>query len=252
MSDSSNTNRLYTDLAWLWPMWGDHAIEYARYSDHVARLIQQYAQHPARSLLDISCGGGKNAYNLKNRFLVTGLDLSPAMINLAASLNPECQFIEGDMRNFSLGRTFDAILMDDGISHMSSRTELAAALGSAFQHLRAGGVMVVTPDITKETFCQNQTTSTPGADRTRPKDVDIVFVENIYDPDTADEKYEATMIYLIRENGRLRVETDRFTLGLFSADTWTQILSNTGFVVHQEKFVDGESEYISFACSKLR
>jgi SAM-dependent methyltransferase len=252
MGGASNTNHLYSDLAWLWPMWGDHEKEYAHYSDHVVRLIQKYASYPIRSLLDISCGGGKNAYNLKRHFLITGLDLSPAMLNLAITLNPECEFIEGDMRRFSLGRTFDSILMDDGISHMASRADLAAAFASAFHHLRASGVMVVTPDITSESFSQNKTTIAHGVDRLKPKDVDILFVENVYDPDPSDERYEATLVYLIRKKGRLRVESDRFTLGLFSLDTWQQMLSNAGFIVNQEKYEDGECEYVSFACVKPR
>lgn len=48
-----NTRRLYTDLAWLWPMWGDPAGEYAQYCRHVAGLIGSHATHPARTLLDI-------------------------------------------------------------------------------------------------------------------------------------------------------------------------------------------------------
>jgi trans-aconitate methyltransferase len=34
-------------------------------------------------------------------FQVTGLDLSPTMLDLAATLNPECDFVKGDMRDFS-------------------------------------------------------------------------------------------------------------------------------------------------------
>ncbi len=250
MDNASSTNRLYTDLSWLWPMWGDHITEYARYCDFVTGRIRQYARFPAKSLLDISCGGGKNVFNLKRHFRVTGLDLSPAMINLALALNPQCEFVEGDMRKFALNSMFDAILMDDGVSYMTSRDDLAAAFARAFQHLKAGGVMLVTPDATTGSFQQNQTTCTPGVEGRGPKNIEVVFVENIYDPDPSDEKYETTIIYLIRENGRLRVETDRFSLGLFSHETWVQLLTATGFKVHEDKYVDGESEYISFACIK--
>jgi SAM-dependent methyltransferase len=244
------TNRLYTDLAWLWPLWGDHTTEYARYCEHVVRLIEKHTEHPVKSLLDISCGGGKNVYNLKHHFTVTGLDVSRAMIKLAIELNPECEFAEGDMRNFSLGQSFDAILMDDGISHMTGRADLAAALRCAGQHLKTGGVMVLTLDVTSETFIQNQTTCSQAVRRLTPEGLDIAFVENIYDTDPADEQFEASMIYLIRENGRLRIESDRFTLGLFSLDTWRQLLSDATFEIHQATFVDGDNEYISFACIK--
>jgi ubiquinone/menaquinone biosynthesis C-methylase UbiE len=250
MKIPSNTQRLYTDLGWLWPLWGDHAGEYARYCEHVAGLIGRHARRPVRTLLDISCGGGKNAYNLKRRYQVTGLDMSPAMLDLAAALNPDCEFIEGDMRDFSLGRKFDAILMDDGISHMATRSDLSAAVATACRHLEAGGVMVLTPDATAETFRHNQTTCTPTSGRTQAGDVDVVFVEHVYDADPHDEQYEATIVYLIREKGSLRIEADRFTLGLFACETWTQVLSATGCAVHCDRFAEGATDYISFACTR--
>jgi len=173
------------------------------------------------------------------------------MIKLAVTLNPECDFVEGDMRNFSLGKTFDAVLMDDGISYMSSRADLSAAFSCAFQHLRSGGVMVVTPDITEVTFRQNETVCARSVERMRPEGIDAVFIENFYDPNPSDEQCEATMIYLIRENGKLRIEMDRFTLGLFSLETWKQILFDTGFEIHLNKFAEDDCEYITFACIKL-
>ena len=241
---------LYTDLAWLWPLWGNPTAEYARYCNHVVRLIRQYSQRPTKSLLNVCCGGGKNVFNLKQHFRVLGLDLSPTMLSLAAKLNPECEFVEGDMRNFSLARSFDSILMDDGLSYMSNLPDLSLALQTAFHHLEPGGVLVATADIVKEDFSQNKTVITPASDNAKPEKTDVVFVENIYDPDPTDDHYETTILYLIRKNGSLRIETDRFNLGLFSTDTWKRVLSETGFMVHQEQYRDGEDEYTSFACMK--
>ena len=179
------TCHLYTDLAWLWPVWGDAADEYAHYCRHVASLIEQHAERPAGTLLDIGCGGGKNVFNLKGTFSVTGVDLSPTMLAQARDLNPESTFVHGDMRTFRLGTTFDA-----------------------------------------------------------------VFVENVYDPDPADEQYETTILYLIRDHGRLRIETDHWTMGLFSLDTWRRVLRETGFEAHEGRYNAGEDEYTVFACVK--
>ena len=246
-----NTFRLYSDLAWLWPLWGDASVEYAHYCDHVVRMIRQYARRPVINLLNIGCGGGKNVFNLKNHYQVTGLDLSPAMIAQARSLNPGCEFILGDMRSFFLGKTFDAILMDDAISFLTNRSDFSAAFRMAYDHLNPGGILITTPDVTTETFQQNQTTVTPAAARTKPDNIDVVFIENVYDPDITDDHYEATMLYLIRTDGILRIETDRYKLGLFSLDTWRQILFETGFATHEEKYADGSNEYTVFACIKI-
>jgi SAM-dependent methyltransferase len=246
----NNTFRLYSDLSWLWPMWGEAEVEYAHYCAYVEEMIRKYARRPVASLLDIGCGGGKNVFNLKKRFHVTGLDLSPAMIAQARTLNPEGEFFEGDMRSFALGRTFDAVLMDDAISFMAGRADFSAAFRMAFDHLNPGGVMIATPDVTTETFQQNRTVATPAAGRSKSDHIDVVFIENSYDPDPGDDHFEATMMFLIRENGRLRLETDRYTLGLFSLDVWRRTLSETGFEVAEGKYGDGRDEYTVFACLK--
>jgi hypothetical protein len=58
-----DTYHLYTDLAWLWPIWGYAASEYAHYCQHVTSLVRQYGERPATTLLNIGCGGGKNVLN---------------------------------------------------------------------------------------------------------------------------------------------------------------------------------------------
>lgn len=241
-----DTCYLYTDLAFLWPMWGDAATEYAHYCQYVSGLIRKHARRPITTLLDIGCGGGKNVLNLNREFKVTGLDLSPAMLAQAKELNPGCTFVQGDMRTFRLDRTFDAVLMDDAISHLSSRVDFAAAFRTAYAHLEPGGVLIATPDVTIETFQQNRTTTTSA---TRDK-LDVVFVENVYDPDPADEQYETTILYLIRDHGRLRIETDHWTMGIFSLDTWRHVLRETGFEVHEGQYIQEEDEYTVFACVK--
>lgn len=243
---TQDTFRLYTDLAWLWPMWGDAGAEYAHYCRHVTDRIRRHARRPATTLLVMGCGGGKNVLNLKRQFDVTGVDRSAAMLALAKDLNPECTFVEDDMRTCRLGVTFDVVLMDDAISHMSCREDFVAAFRTAHAHLNPGGILVVTPDVTTETFQQNKTATTPA---TRDG-VDVVFVENVYDPDPDDERYETTILYLIREHGRLRIETDHWTLGIFSLDTWRLVLRETGFEVHEGRYGNGEDAYTVFACVK--
>ena len=248
----NDTCHLYTDLAWLWPMWGDAASEYAHYCQHVTSLIQYYAKHPISSLLDMGCGGGKNVLTLKRQFNVTGVDLSPTMLEQARELNPECSFVQGDMRTVRLDRTFDAVLMDDAISYMSCLADFVAAFRTASAHLNPGGVLIATPDVTTETFQQNKTTAMPAARTGTWDELDVVFIENVYDPNPADEQYETTIVYLIRNRGQLRIETDHWTMGIFSIGTWRRVLRETGFEVNEEQYIAGEDEYTVFACVKTR
>lgn len=240
------TNRLYSDLAWLWPLWGTHDTDYAEYAGHVVAAVQAHAQRPVEHMLNIGCGGGKNAWNLKSRFKVTGVDLSPVMLAQAQALNPQCTFVQGDMRDFELGRRFDAVLMDDAISYMATLDDFRAAMARAHAHLETGGVLITTPDVTAEHFEQNRTQVTPV---TRAG-LDVVFIENVYDPDPSDTHYETTVVYLIREQGVQRVETDHWRLGLFPMATWHQVLTETGFEVHEHRFGLGDESYTLLACTK--
>ena len=249
MKDNENKLRLYNDLAWLWPIWGS-VEEYADYCEHVVRLIRGHAQISVHSLLNVGCGGGKNVFNLKPHFNVTGLDLSPRMLELAQDLNPECGFVHGDMRSFSLQQRFDAVLVDDAVAYMTSTADLRATFTAAWRHLRPGGIMVVSPDDTKETFVQNHTVVTSAAVKRKPANLDVVFVENCYDPDPDDDHYEGMLVYLIREDGKLRVETDHHVIGLFTLDVWRETLTDVGFRIHEETYVEGEKAYVSFACLK--
>jgi SAM-dependent methyltransferase len=247
---SDKFNRLYDDLAWLWPLWGDPAGSYADWCDQAIRFIYQYSQIPVYTLLNLGCGGGKNAYNLKRRFEVTGVDLSNPMLEQARQLNPECRFLLGDMRDWSLGEQFDAVFIDDAISYMTTQPDLVAVFQNAFRHLRAGGVMLVTPDLTRETFQQNRTIASVANATAKPPDIDVVFLENDYDFDPTDDFYDCTIIYVIRESGKMRIETDTHILGLFSLDVWRSTLRQAGFEVHEEIYSTEKENYTPFVCVK--
>jgi len=236
---SNETPRLYSDLAWLWPLWGDPDGECAEWCAHVVEMIAKHARREVRTLLNLGCGGGKNAYNLKRHYEVTGLDLSPAMLANAKKLNPECAFVQGDMRDFTLSKRFDAILVDDAVAYMTSREDLSRLFRATYRHLEPGGVMIVSPDGTKETFEQNESHVTLAEAKAKPEGVDVVFIENNYDPDPTDDTYEGLIVYLIRENGKLRVEVDHHELGIFAADVWPALLREVGYDLYEDYWRPG-------------
>ena len=96
----------------------------------------------------------------------------------------------------------------------------------------------------------DKTIVTPATRTDTRAELDVVFVENSYDPDPADEHYEMTILYLIREHGRLRIETDHWRMGLFALGAWRRVLRDAGFDVHEGRYGAGEDEYTVFACVK--
>lgn len=237
-------NRLYKDLAWLWPLWEDVKI-YRKESEHFARLINKHAQIEVHTLLDMGCGSGKNAFHLKKHFAVTGIDISDAMLANAKKLNPECDFRRKDMRKFNLKQQFDSVLINDAITYMKTEEELLNVFHMAYKHLRTGGVMISYPDRCKERFKQNRTTVwTSSHDK-----ADLTFIENEYDPDPKDKTYESTFIYLIRKKGRLRIERDLHICGLFGLDVWRKLLRKAQFQVFEHEDKNWE-EIPVFVCTK--
>jgi len=119
----------------------------------VAELIRE--RHPkATSLLDVACGTGSHLRFFAGLFdHVEGLELSADMLSVAKRRMPLVPAHEGDMRDFALGRTFDAVTcMFSSIAYMRDERELAAAIGRMAAHLVPGGVLVIEPWWFPETF----------------------------------------------------------------------------------------------------
>jgi SAM-dependent methyltransferase len=120
--------------------------DYAKEADVVARAVR--ARRPgAVSLLDVACGTGEHLASLATAFgHVEGIELSADMCARASAKLPEVPIHVGDMREFDLGRTFDAVCcLFSSVSYMTSTAELDAAVGSMARHLPTGGVLVVDP-----------------------------------------------------------------------------------------------------------
>ena len=240
-------HRLYNELAWLWPLWGS-VEEYREESEEAVEFIKKHAQIEVKSLLDITCGGGKNLFHFKKHFDAYGLDISNAMLDNARKLNPECNFSLADMRNCDLKRQFDSIYMNDGIAYITSAEDLVRTFQCAFNHLHAGGVMICYAEFCKEDLVQNKTDSTVS----RTNDMEITFIENVYDPDPADDTFESVMIYLIREKGRLRIEQDFHICGTFTVNVWQDLLQKVGFKVTEYPKGANTFNAPSFVCVKSK
>ena len=85
-------------------------------------------------------------------------------------------------------------------------------------------------------------------------DVDIVFIENYYDPDPKDTSYEATLIFLVRCGGELKIHTDHHLCGIFDLDSRHDLLMGIRFELEKLNFVNStfpEGEYLPMlVCTK--
>lgn len=244
MKANFDQRRMYGDLAWIWPLMGQPEEEdWIAEAEQFIKAIREHSRIEAKTLLDLGCGGGKNDYNLKKHFTVTGVDTSEAMLANAQRLNPEIEYSVGDMRTARLGKMFDAVIIADSIDYMLTEDDLRAAFATAFAHLKPGGVFCTYAEVTRERFRQNETKcSTYARD-----DIDIAFMHNNYDSDPTDTTYESTFVWLIRRAGKLEIEADHHLGGIFPLQTWLNLLREVGFEV---TLIESEWEAPMIACVK--
>jgi SAM-dependent methyltransferase len=215
---------LYTRLAPWWPLLSSPE-EYAEEAGFYSQAILSHCEPPPQTLLELGSGGGNNAAHLKRRFRMTLVDLSPRMLRVSRALNPECVHLRGDMRSVRLARLFDAVFIQDAVSYMANRTDLARAVATAHAHCRPGGAALFAPDFTAE--CFQATTAHGGHDR---GDRGLRYLEWTIDEDPADERYSVYMVYALRRGSRLQARgPDRHVCGLFPDSVWLKLIEQAGF-----------------------
>jgi len=244
-----DTRRLYNDLSWIWPIVSPPE-DYIEETEFFSRIIKEDAKIDVRSLLHMGCGGGRNDFTFKKHFDVTGVDISDDMLRLARELNPESVYIQGDMRSIRSDKTYDSIVALDSVNYMKTEEDLIDLFQTAYEHLNPGGVFLTVVEESRRRFKQNRTiSSTHSRD-----DTQITFIENSFDPDPADNHFEMTFIYLVREKGNLEIFTDSHIWGLFKMETWHQLLKKANFSVQELKFAHStflEDKFLPmFVCLK--
>jgi SAM-dependent methyltransferase len=216
--------------------------EYAEEAAFALGLLREHVVGPLETLLELGSGGGNMASHLKGGLRLTLTDLSPEMLSLSASLNPECEHLVGDMRTVRLPQTFDAVLIHDAICYMTTEADLRAAMVTAIEHLRPGGVAVFVPDHVRETFevgTDHGGNDGPASPDGRPGRA-LRYLEWTTDPDPTDLTYQVDYALLLRDpDGAIEVRRDQHIEGLFARETWLDLLADVGFTPHWVLDSDG-------------
>ena len=230
--------KLYNELAYLWPVISPPET-YAEEADHWRRAIRNKLGEDRLRLLELGVGGGHNLSHLTTDFEAAAVDISPRMLELSRRLNPTVDHHLGDMRTVRLGRKFDAVLVHDAIGYMLTEDDLRAALTTAKEHLRPGGLLLLAPDLVRESFYEGMVHRWTGA----VGDVRVETEERMYVRDPADSVIESHFTYTITESGTVRTEHDIHLTGLFPIATWTRLLRETGFAAEVLPLPGNEGGY---------
>ena len=222
--------RMYAELAGWYPLitpLEDYAEEAGWYRGPMLEVLG-----PGRHrLLELGCGAGHNAHHLAADFDLTLVDPSPQMLALARVNCPDAALVQGDMRDLRLGRSFDAVFIHDAISYMLTRADLRAAMQTAWEHLRPGGVAVLVPDDLADDF--EPGTDCGGSDG--PDGRSLRYLEWAWLHPDRPERCVVDYTLVVREGmAPARVlAVDRHEQGLFPREAWLSMLAETGFVAEE-------------------
>ena len=215
---------MYGELAAWWPLLSPPE-DYADEAGYIAGLLREAGLREGGTLLELGCGGGHNAFHLRDHFQLTLTDISEGMLAVSAALNPACEHRLGDMRTLGLGKTFDAVLIHDAINYMVTKDDLKAALDTAASHLTPGGVLLLMPDNTAESFME-KTTLGGHSEAARG----IRYLQWTHDPVPDDGQYMLDFAYILHhEDGRTVHLHDAHVCGVFEREEWLKALHAAGF-----------------------
>jgi len=237
-------SRFYEELAEYWPLVSPLS-DYEEEATYIGTLLR------GRHLLELGSGGGHVAWWLRDRFALTLVDRSEAMLAMSRRILPEAEHVVGDMRTVRLGRTFDAVLVHDAIDYMTTEEDLDRLFATIRVHLVPGGVAVLVPDDLRETFAPS--TDHEGADDpSSPRGIRVL--EWSWDPDPNDTQVSTVYAFVVRDaNGAVTSFAETHVTGLFPEATWLDRLERAGFTakrVLEETEDDREPRRIFVATRK--
>jgi SAM-dependent methyltransferase len=226
---SSGQLRLYDDLSWLW-RYVSPPEHYVEEVGELHRLLQRFGVPEGGTVLHLGSGGGSVDAHLQNHYRVTGVDRSPGMIKNARRVNPRGEYLQGDIRDVDLDRTFDAVVSHDAISYQTTVEDITAVYRSAARHLSPGGVLIAFPEQVRSQYKDGKTSvRTIGDDMRR-----VTTLEVDDDVDPADNIFQRTFVYVVREDGRVRTYVDTHIMGIFDLAVYVDAVQAAGFDVTVE------------------
>ena len=210
-------------------------------------MIRSSASRPVREVLELGSGGGNNASHMKRHFSMTLVEPSDGMRASSERINPGCEHVGGDMRTVRLDRLFDAVFVHDAVMYMTTEEDLRAALATVSAHLAPGGVALVAPDATAETFSEE---TEHGGGRDGESGRVARYLSWTLPLEAGATSFETHYAFLLREpDGRMLSAHDVHREGLFPRATWLRLFREVGLVAElAPRTIEGE-EYDTFVAS---
>ena len=136
----------FDEIAFLYDELMD-GVPYSGWVEYIHRILGQFHFKP-RTVLDLCCGTGTASILLAGEgYDVTGIDVSPAMVERArqkaAEKRLQIDFRVQDASSLRLGRRYDLIVsLFDSLNYILDAAALQNAFHRVSEHLQPGGLFV--------------------------------------------------------------------------------------------------------------
>lgn len=210
-----------------------------REAARIDQLIREHGRGGGNRLLDVACGTGALIPYLRDRYRIEGLDLEPAMIEIARRKHPGIPFHLADMADFELGRQFDAVIcVFSSIGYVKTNERLRQTADNFARHTAPGGVLIVEPWITPDRWIEGY--------------LSAVFVDQpelkIARMSVSQARGDLSILdfnYLVATPNGVEHFVERHELGLFTNDEYRDAFAAAGFrVIHDLAGLIGRGLFI--------
>src|SRR2546425_5532802 len=213
--------------------------DYGAEAEKLTAFVHQYRRSTGNRLLDVACGTGLHLSYLTQRFQVEGLDLDEQLLTIARQRNSRIPLHHADMTDFDLGRTFDVVTcLFSAIGYVKTLDNLARAVQCMAQHLSAGGVLLIEPWFTPDTWY-------PGNMGARFINEPHLTIARMNTSSVEGRLSIMDMHDLIGTPAGIHHVVERHELGLFTTEEMHHALTTCGLeVTYDETGLTGRGLYI--------